>query len=259
MSIARVFPVLAWLALALPAAAADLKKIDRTIAKEPAYQTRSPKYCLLVLGSEAKTRVWLILDGDALYVDRNANGDLTENAERVLTNGSGNIYAGDITEPGRGAKHTRLAVARQPDGGMLVSMMTDGKYRQRSGSVLFAGRAKEAPIIHFNGPASVRFSSAVADNQRDVAGSAPADLSPKERLLKQLGKGFRLPGAQRRTKTVSLSALMGTRGLGEGTFVTYKARDILGNNERIVVEAAFPNRNVKAEPIRLKGFLEPDN
>jgi hypothetical protein len=61
----------------------DLSKIDRAIAKEPAYQTQSPKYCLLVFGLKAETRVWLVLDGDVLYVDRNGNGDLTEASERV--------------------------------------------------------------------------------------------------------------------------------------------------------------------------------
>ena len=59
------------------AAGPDLAKIDRTIRKEPAYQTKSPRYCLLVFGPEAKTRVWLVLDGDLLYVDRDGDGDLT--------------------------------------------------------------------------------------------------------------------------------------------------------------------------------------
>jgi hypothetical protein len=64
------------------ALAADLSKIDRTIKKEPKYKGK-PKYCLSVFGPEAKTCVWLVLDGDVLYVDRNGNGDLTEEDERV--------------------------------------------------------------------------------------------------------------------------------------------------------------------------------
>src|ERR1700704_5406050 len=55
----------------------DLSKIDRTIKKEPAYKAR-PGYCLLVLGPKADTRVWIVLDGQALYVDKNGNGNLTE-------------------------------------------------------------------------------------------------------------------------------------------------------------------------------------
>ena len=56
-----------------PATAADLSKIDRTIKKEPTYKTK-PKYCLLVFGPEAKTRAWLVLDGDVLFIDRWADG-----------------------------------------------------------------------------------------------------------------------------------------------------------------------------------------
>jgi hypothetical protein len=48
-----------------PAWSADLTEIDRTIRKEPAYQSKSPKYCLLVFGHEAETRVWLALDLDS--------------------------------------------------------------------------------------------------------------------------------------------------------------------------------------------------
>jgi hypothetical protein len=77
--------VLALLALgwsARPAMSADLTKIDRTIFKEPKY-TSQPHYALLVYGPEAKTRIWLVLDGQVLYLDRNGNGDLTEANERI--------------------------------------------------------------------------------------------------------------------------------------------------------------------------------
>ena len=43
--------------LAAPLTAVDLTKIDRAIAKEPVYKSKSPRYCLLVFGPEAKTRV----------------------------------------------------------------------------------------------------------------------------------------------------------------------------------------------------------
>jgi hypothetical protein len=65
-----------------PAWAADLATIDRTIKKEPKY-AGSPRYCLLVFGHEAKHRVWLVQDGNTLYVDRNGNGDLTEPDKKV--------------------------------------------------------------------------------------------------------------------------------------------------------------------------------
>ena len=41
------------------------------------------KYGLLMFGPEGKDRVWIVLDGDTLYVDRNGNGDLTEANENI--------------------------------------------------------------------------------------------------------------------------------------------------------------------------------
>lgn len=76
-----VLTVFGFTGTARPTEAADLKGIDRTIKKEPKYTT-SARYALLAFGPEAKTKIWLVLDGDVLYVDRNGNGDLTEPNER---------------------------------------------------------------------------------------------------------------------------------------------------------------------------------
>lgn len=67
---------------AMSAGATDLSKIDRSIRREPVYRS-APAYCLLVFGAKAEHRVWLVLDGETLYVDRNGNGDLTEEDERI--------------------------------------------------------------------------------------------------------------------------------------------------------------------------------
>jgi len=68
-------------AMSSAVAGVDLAKIDRTVGKEPQYKSQ-PKYCLLVFGPEAQYRVWLVIDGEALYWDLNGNGDLTEEYER---------------------------------------------------------------------------------------------------------------------------------------------------------------------------------
>src|SRR6266571_5378383 len=81
---------------AIPARAVDLAKIDRTINKEPVYKSK-PKYCLLVFGPEAKTKVWLVQDGDTLYVDRNGNGDLTEPDKKVAAEKSETAEEGVYT------------------------------------------------------------------------------------------------------------------------------------------------------------------
>jgi len=53
--------------LAGSAEAVDLRKIDRSIRKEPVYESKDPRYCLLAFGAEANVLVWLVFDGDMGY------------------------------------------------------------------------------------------------------------------------------------------------------------------------------------------------
>src|SRR5262245_8021174 len=80
------------------AQAADLTKIERTIAREPASKAK-PQYVLLVGGADAKSPVWLVRDGNVLYVDRSGNGDLTAQGNRFVVKGSslavGELKVGD--------------------------------------------------------------------------------------------------------------------------------------------------------------------
>jgi hypothetical protein len=63
---------------------AEPPQIDRSIGKQPTYRT-GPQYGLLVFGPEGRDRIWLVRDGDVLYVDRNGNGDLTDPGEKVAS------------------------------------------------------------------------------------------------------------------------------------------------------------------------------
>src|SRR2546430_2055521 len=103
---------------AAPAQAADLAKIERRIAKEPAYQTKTPRYCLLVFGLDARTRVWLVQDGDTLYVGRKGTGDLTGDDKRVRLKQQGDSFRsfeiGDLTIDG--LTHTGLSVTQMKVG-----------------------------------------------------------------------------------------------------------------------------------------------
>jgi hypothetical protein len=122
------------------AGAVDLSKIDRTIKKEPAYQSK-PKYCLLVFGPEAKQRVWLVLDGDTLYVDKNGNGDLTEVGKRVKcpeftpsrhpfhersrSIAVGNISAGGLTHTDLQFSQTEYRRKVRPSGDIAASKVRE--------------------------------------------------------------------------------------------------------------------------------------
>ncbi len=75
--------------------AVDLTQVSRDIGEQPTYSSQ-PKYGLLVFGPEAATRVWLVHDGDALYVDLNGDGDLTDPKERFTPQESSNLKDGTV-------------------------------------------------------------------------------------------------------------------------------------------------------------------
>jgi hypothetical protein len=147
-----------------PAPAADLSKVDRGIGREPAYQSKAPQYGLLVFGPKAESRVWLVVDGDVLYIDRNGNGNLTEpgewvrcpNVEGVGPNARRWFDVGDITPRG-GKKYPRLVVSHQtfPEKGKTgihyCRVWVEGLSCQHAAARL-AGRRSEAPILVFGGP-----------------------------------------------------------------------------------------------------------
>jgi hypothetical protein len=58
-----------------------------------------------LLGLEAKSRIWLVLDGQNLYVDKNGNGDLIEAGEKVAENQDGRFPLGKIEETGGDVSH----------------------------------------------------------------------------------------------------------------------------------------------------------
>jgi hypothetical protein len=242
---------------------ADLAKIDRTIRKEPRYQDK-PRYCLLVFGPEAKTRIWLVQDGDVLYVDRNGNGDLTEDGERVLkseANGPSDFIAyesGDIRDGG--LTHAKLVLTRWP---LNEQIGSDPKEWARikaanptpciwkvevtaeraakpgdglpksvryiasgdgQGCLLFGADPKSAPIIHFNGPWTLGMQDI---NQQLVVG--------KPRQL-QIG--------------------VGSQGIGPGTFSFVHYSGLIPDNVHPVADIAFPSKSPGGSPILSKVLLK---
>jgi hypothetical protein len=102
---------------AMSLSAADLAKVPRTIDKEPVYATKSPEYLLLAFGLEAAERVWIVRDGDTLYVDRNGNGDLTEPGEAVAVK---KREGGNSNEDGRGFDVGDISVGGRVHKGVTV-------------------------------------------------------------------------------------------------------------------------------------------
>ncbi len=165
-----VMLVLSLFAGSAAAADFDLSKIDRTIRKEPVYQTKSPKYCLLLFGPQAETRVWLVFDGDTLYVDRNHNGDLTSPDKRFLMKKEKSdalpaycVYqVGDLTEADGKTIHRQMQVTRhssnkegRPDH-LFIRIKVKGAYYMATSIEMDSSmdRPAIAPIRHFHGPLS---------------------------------------------------------------------------------------------------------
>jgi hypothetical protein len=194
----------------------DLSKIERTIAKEPIYQTKTPKYCLLVFGLEANARAWLVVDGDFLYVDRNCNGDLTEEGERVAIK-KGNLPS--ITEPD-GTRH-QIGFRQTPAGFGLSSKSYGGQYVGSTyrKDLLFADRPQDAPIVHFGGPLTFEILEA-----------------PKRWV----------PGEE-----AKFIVLFGTPGLGKETF----AHMIHSFPSRPTADIEFPGKKAGDPPIWVKVVL----
>jgi hypothetical protein len=226
--------VLSWPALA---PAADLSQMDRTIKKEPTYQA-TPKYCLLVFGPAATTKVWLVLDGDALYVDRNGTGDLTEPGERVTPTAFRNVVIsvpqnpppmerdfdiGDIVQADGKSRHTNLKVNHQRRGeqhGFAVSTLVNGNYEQKA-TIPFADKPGQAPIVWFNGPLTMRY-----------YGEAPPLV---------------------RGQTMTRSFAVGTQGLGTFAVIRY---DPIPANVFPVAEFEFPSQNPEVPPLRARVALD---
>lgn len=145
--------------LACPANGQDVSKIDRTVVKEPRYTTKSPWYCLLLLGPEAKTKVWLVLDGDKLYVDRNGNGDLTEPGE-CFTRAPGDQFfrVPALTLGDAMKKYADLRVNWSPDGVggngkfHLHVILRVNEHDQYAIVPASADNPAKATLLHFDGP-----------------------------------------------------------------------------------------------------------
>jgi len=132
----------------------DFTKVDRTIRKLP--ELNAPLFALFLFGPDGKTRVWAVLDSskeavkfgtkDILYLDRNADGDLTGKDERIGPNPKCGMFdVGDFREPGTDVVHTAFVITCSAKG-LWFQMQWAGE-TPITGSCALAPSAKEAPIF----------------------------------------------------------------------------------------------------------------
>ena len=154
----------------------DAAKLDRAIAKEPAY-VAEPRYALFIFDPAGKFRVWCVLDKskkdlgayDVVYFDRNGNGDLTEAGEKftgkfdesedaVARGLAIDVRLGDLPVPGSDLVHTDLRIATVPKKdrkGVWFQMKYGGKVEVSGGNgpsggidtTVYGATPKEAPVL----------------------------------------------------------------------------------------------------------------
>src|SRR5262245_12517531 len=117
---------------------------ERTIIKEPRYKS-TPKYSLITLGNGGEVKVWMVEDGKRLFVDKNANGDLTDDGPSVEpsklrnlgTNEWGFEYLLDAITPANGSRHTNFVLRRwnfnAPEDSYGLSLSVDGQMPMYAG------------------------------------------------------------------------------------------------------------------------------
>jgi hypothetical protein len=252
-------PSLLALCLAAPGSAADLAKIDRRITRAPAYQSRSPRYALLVLGPEAKGRLWLVKDGNVLHVDRNGNGDLTEEGEKILANKGGSDEDGydfeikDLRVGGKTYYNLRVNVAplkqwlfgdnaKRPDAQAVLKQdphaevlslsldMTAPRLKAKGTVFVLAG------VFDLNGPLQMARKAADAPIIH-CGGPLEVTFYSQRPIL-------------RRNRTTDCILAVGTPGLGAGTFAMIGYDETIPESAHPKMEITFPPAQAGKPPVK---------
>jgi hypothetical protein len=168
--------ILIWSASVTADEPSNLSKLGRHIRREPVYTAKQPLYGVLVFGPRADKPIWMALDKskpdaacyDVLYLDRNADGDLTASEERLIAKspeGSPLFTLAEFTDPATGAIHTDFQVrvtGNQPT--VMVSLKWRGKMTMGGGYppdpgeyMRLSPNPKTAPMVWFQGDGPFRF------------------------------------------------------------------------------------------------------
>ena len=253
--------------LAAGLAIAETPKFDRTIGHEPVYKTKAPKYGLLVFGSEGKDRVWLVHDGDTLYVDRNGNGNLTEAGKKVAAEKKpgrdsddagysfevGELTVGGRTHKGLGVQFVRLkqfddnSIAGRPD--VKAALAKDPM-----ALAVFIHADVQVPGVK-GGGLEGRLSYSVGPI--DLTGVFQFADTPAEAPIVHLGGPLQITFcAERPTfcvgRETELALVVGTPGTGPGSFAMLGYQDTIPEEAKPVAELALHSAQPGGPPIKEK-------
>jgi len=249
------FTLAAVVLIGVSSASGGPPNMDHKIRKEPVYQTKTPKYGMLLFGMEGKDCVWLVQDGDTLYVDRNGDGDLTEPGKRIVAlkrpgqvsqeEGYG-FDVGDVTIGG--LTHKGLVVGFTPlklFAGTSLGKRQDVKQALAKDERALAVSLQldvDAPGLKGNGLAG-----------RAVIWAGPVDLqgilqfgdTPARAPVIWCGGPLEatfyneLPSL-RVGRSSQVTLVIGTRGMGPGTFAALSYEGTVPDDARPSIELTVP-------------------
>ncbi|HZU35941.1 MAG TPA: hypothetical protein VFA18_08535 [Gemmataceae bacterium] len=238
--------------MAAGAAFAGAGNIDRSIGKQPTYRT-APRYGLLVFGPKRGDRIWLVRDGDLLYVDRNGNGDLTDPGEKILAENHpqtlpeeertysfnvGDITVGRMTHKGLRVHFAPLALLPQGLPHLKAAL-------QKNSKAMVAAIEVEVDVPGLRGGGTggrLKFMAGPVD----LNGVLQFGDSPKHAPVVNVGgllevTFFMERPTLRAGRTSELTLVVGSPGVGAGTFATLAY-------EGTIPEEAKPTAEVRYQP-----------
>jgi hypothetical protein len=187
----------------------------------------------VVFGPEARTRVWLVRDGDRLFADLNATGDLTEPGKclpvKPHPEGFETVFTPPLLVRDGVPANTRLKVKFFPDQVELYVLNDRVRYvsSDARGLFRFSDKPGSAPIVQLDGPLT---------------------LTPDVPYTFARGpRGTRF------------SATVGTQGLGTGAFAALFHGDVYNTVPRHLVPVAditFPPRVAGGPPLQTRVVLD---
>jgi hypothetical protein len=222
-----------------PVSAVDYSQFDRKIAREPAYRSKNPRYGLLLFGPKAALRVWLVLDGEELYLDRNGDGDLTGKDKHM-----GNLsQVKDVTlaDPDGKTKYVITSInsyqlGKPPEHHLMVNVDIRGplSYRQYC-DLKTVEKPSKAALAHFHGPLTA--------GPRTINWKVPSELT--------------LPAGE---KPGELYVMIGTMSAEHGCWVVVRNHNgnecAFAREVRPVVEVEFPAKAPGGKAVKRRCKLD---
>jgi hypothetical protein len=141
--------------------AAATRDVDEyKLAHEPHYKS-TPHYALLAFGAKGKSKVWLVEDGQSLYVDRNQNGDLTDDGPPLsgkAKDAESISYGLDAITLTDGSRISKFQLGRwkseEKDNTYGLSLMANERVPMYAGwfGTFWSESPKTAPVVRLGAP-----------------------------------------------------------------------------------------------------------